>query len=273
MRSRAIRDEGFTLIELLVVIAVIALLAALLFPVFAQAREKARQSACLSNLKQIGMALGMYIQDYDGYLPDCCCWGRAAVWTDNTGKLGANSADLTGRCWQAGITKASPPKDTLLGPERNPPRYVQEKLHPYVKNVQVWFCPSVGKDRFFLGDPANPTYGYNGTTYIWNWYADPSNVENPFRHRPLTLISGRALADVPQTSAAPIVWDMPWYKVIKPPCSTFRGDRPAHADGLNVVYVDGHARFNPFDTSQTATWWIPCVSDWWGPHHWEGFYE
>lgn len=61
--------KGFTLIELLVVIAIIAILAAILFPVFAKAREKARQSACLSNLKQLGMATMMYVPDYDEVLP------------------------------------------------------------------------------------------------------------------------------------------------------------------------------------------------------------
>src|SRR5262249_4483117 len=63
------RNRGFTLIELLVVIAIIAILAAILFPVFAQAREKARQATCLSNCKQIGLASNMYVQDYDETFP------------------------------------------------------------------------------------------------------------------------------------------------------------------------------------------------------------
>src|SRR3954464_8321432 len=62
-------NRAFTLIELLVVIAIIAILTAILFPVFAQAREKARQAACLSNMKQLGTGLMIYVQDYDEVLP------------------------------------------------------------------------------------------------------------------------------------------------------------------------------------------------------------
>src|SRR5712691_11236074 len=130
--ARKNRRVAFTLIELLVVIAIIAILAAILFPVFAQARAKARQAACLSNLKQVGSGLAMYVQDYDERLPSCCNFGRDWSW------LGA---DLTGRCVQANITKATP-KDTYLGPEQTPALYLQEMLHPYVKNAQIWFCPS-----------------------------------------------------------------------------------------------------------------------------------
>jgi prepilin-type N-terminal cleavage/methylation domain-containing protein len=68
-RRRIRRASAFTLIELLVVIAIIAILAAILFPVFAQAREKARQTTCISNLKQLGIATGMYAQDYDERFP------------------------------------------------------------------------------------------------------------------------------------------------------------------------------------------------------------
>src|SRR5437867_4650518 len=74
------RNKAFTLIELLVVIAIIAILAAILFPVFAQARDKARSAACLSNLKQIGMATRMYTQDYDEVLVPSYLYNSKSTW-------------------------------------------------------------------------------------------------------------------------------------------------------------------------------------------------
>jgi len=258
------KRSGFTLIELLVVIAIIAILAAILFPVFAQARDKARQASCLSNLKQIGVALGMYNQDYDERMPDCCQWGRAWVWAVSNG-------DFTGACAQVGISKSSPSKDTYIGPEQTPPRYVQELLHPYVKNAELWFCPGVGKSRYFNGDPKWPTYGYNGTTYIWNRQANPSTSVNPYSKQKPVLLSGLAIASIPRPAEAPTLWDMPYWYQIKTPCP--QSDlKPAHGDGLNVLYADTHVKYRPFEKKSTQAI-SGCIEDWWAEHNWNGYFE
>src|ERR1700712_1940336 len=81
---KLMQKKGFTLIELLVVIAIIAILAAILFPVFAQAREKARQSSCASNMKQMSLAVIQYAQDYDESYPTGLQSGwYAASWAYN----------------------------------------------------------------------------------------------------------------------------------------------------------------------------------------------
>lgn len=102
MHRTVARRHAFTLIELLVVIAIIAILAAILFPVFARARERARQTSCLSNLKQLGTATAMYIQDFDQRFPGF--WWRES---------GLHSGELF----------------PIL-------------LQPYIRNHQIFQCPS-----------------------------------------------------------------------------------------------------------------------------------
>ena len=98
--------KGFTLIELLVVIAIIAILAAILFPVFARAREKARQSSCLSNVKQLTLAMLMYVQDYDENFP-----------YDDLDYNGSGAEDAGDGTWRG-------------------------MIRPYCKNSQIFLCPS-----------------------------------------------------------------------------------------------------------------------------------
>ena len=138
-RTSERRNTAFTLIELLVVIAIIAILAAILFPVFAQAREKARQTTCLSNVKQIMLGVKMYCQDYDEQSP---YW----LWSYS----GYDHVWLT---WM-------------------------EVVNPYIKNKSVWICPDASLDaQSYISDaPANVkvTATYAWPAWLpyneWSWY-------------------------------------------------------------------------------------------------------
>lgn len=133
-----LKRKGFTLIELLVVIAIIAILAAILFPVFAKAREKARQSSCQSNIKQLNLAVMQYAQDYDETLPPLRT-------LDST-----NAAWIP---WSAADDPASPIIENGC-------------IQPYLKNDKVTKCPSVSHAALSALSGTKYSYGLNYYTNI-----------------------------------------------------------------------------------------------------------
>jgi prepilin-type N-terminal cleavage/methylation domain-containing protein/prepilin-type processing-associated H-X9-DG protein len=223
--------HGFTLIELLVVIAIIAILAAILFPVFAQAREKARQTACLSNLKQIGLGLQMYAQDYDETLP--------SSWMNN-GPAGPGG--------DPGMSTAATPSNTW-----------QWMILPYIKNDQVYICPS---NRFNARQNLRPIW--NGTPAV----SAPLNyVPNRSVIKQLKLdgLSRLAALDRPAESIAIVEnrsrWaDATWFHACRAmdannimrnwtaagqPAEAFspgEGYLQGHAKMSNFIFADGHAK-------------------------------
>ena len=156
--------KGFTLIELLVVIAIIAILAAILFPVFAQAREKARQTQCLSNCKQLGTGLQLYVDDWDETLPfmtnkNISRWDGSkipdSVMTNYPGypltELGFKLWGFAGDCW----TWA-------------------DCIFPYVKNLALYTCPS--------GQAINGSYVKKKMGYAYNIILSYDEGANAFKY-------------------------------------------------------------------------------------------
>ena len=207
------RTTGFTLIELLVVIAIIAILAAILFPVFAKAREKARQTSCLSNLKQLGTSILMYAQDYDEVYP----------------QDGAITGD----------------------PVSQPPLTWPNRVMPYVKNTQLFKCPSDGRA------PAADFAGCRTIleSYCWNAlmgrYTDCAASGYP------EVV--RSLGEVAAPAQCAMLWDDgadwadppynygQWYNTIdNPDCArSFDGNvlQGRHNGGDNFMFADGHAKW------------------------------
>ncbi|GBC99140.1 hypothetical protein HRbin17_01661 [bacterium HR17] len=204
---------GFTLIELLVVIAIIAILAAILFPVFSQVREKARATACLSNSRQIALAVAQYSQDYDERMPlynptYCVHWLGDRLW-------GANAC--------GGINNYG-------------------ALQPYVKNHQVFDCPST---RMW----------HMGNYLLLHLWAGGGSLPTP--PVPLSQIDEPATTAVgvePIKDPTPACSNSPcdgrwfgigWKVSDNPP--TVRAYFPRwgfhHQEGQNLVFVDGHAKW------------------------------
>ncbi|HHX39440.1 MAG TPA: DUF1559 domain-containing protein [Armatimonadetes bacterium] len=225
------QGHGFTLIELLVVIAIIAILAAILFPVFARARENARKAACQSNLKQIGNALMMYVQDYDETLP--------IVTTAISGgyRVGDPDAPCCSKAWHQNRSTTNPaPAPTMVHNG-----FVAHRLEPYVKNTQVWRCPSM---------PGTPSITGDSTSYL-------CSLAISQRYSAATLLlEGASLAAIkPSPSEVPIFQDaVAWYES-GTQANLYRGNwlvtgwTSPHGTGggspTNVAFLDGHVKALP----------------------------
>jgi prepilin-type N-terminal cleavage/methylation domain-containing protein/prepilin-type processing-associated H-X9-DG protein len=229
------KNRGFTLIELLVVIAIIAILAAILFPVFAQAREKARSAGCLSNCKQLGTAVMLYVQDYDEVYP-------VHGYNGNNRMLVTNYDGSTKR------TKVSWPT----------------QFYPYVKNYKVFTCPSDPHptyDRTSEWSGAFPTSFSDNRDLFRQWDLSGTQIDHGL---PLAAVNQPAavylLADCADAigwgtwigaSGAPSVMrsafcHAPSSKLDKnsvpiPALCTDSDTR--HSGGENMIYADGHAKW------------------------------
>ncbi len=210
------RKRAFTLIELLVVIAIIAILAAILFPVFARARENARRSSCQSNFKQIGLGIAQYTQDYDERFPFNYGFGAGGMYSDSFDIYNFSTPPAGYISWMNGI-------------------------FPYTKSWQLLRCPSATQSA------GAPPVGNSSTNYIVNGVVivalNPPDVRNTIS---LAAISNTADIIILQEGQ-----EYSAYSSVRPFRNTSTtATRALHAsfgsshfDGGNYLFVDGHVKW------------------------------
>jgi prepilin-type N-terminal cleavage/methylation domain-containing protein len=230
------RKRGFTLIELLVVIAIIAILAAILFPVFAQAREQARKSSCLSNTKQMGIALAMYRQDWDGGGP----FGGWPV--SNTGVVNVHA------------------------PTSKYHEDWQFTLQPYAKNANIFRCPSDKIDR--VNRPIS--YLYNNNLNANHVPVREAAVQNSSDVVVIFEGCGPTGSSTEKTPPADLAAMFPpkafrEYTIWGSNAALLAADKfglPRHQTGGNVIYFDTHAKYVNYgiDASMTKTQRLAAIN-------------
>ena len=217
--------RAFTLVELLVVIAIIAILAAILFPVFARARENGRRAACQSNLKQIGLGLLQYAQDYDEIL--------VADWF---------------------VTNPNTAMTTQPASTPNARYKWTDAIYPYTKSEQIFVCPSA------TGKAANPwRYFQNltadsddfGSYIIMHGYGPGQATKTPPVSHPLSNdLVGLARAESPATTAYVLDGDGAFYCQVAADNKVGRIiDR--HLDTVGILFLDGHVKSIKLDVLNT----------------------
>ena len=205
--KRSYVKMGFTLIELLVVIAIIAILAAILFPVFARARENARRASCMSNLKQIGLGWLQYTQDYDEKCPPLM------TCSSDPADSGPSGSCLTPRVmWYSTPT-------------------VPGLLDPYVKSSQVFACPS---QKTALG------YGYNRRGFcLWPGYTG-AGTDGTITSLAAINVPAQLIVMADSNAGSYVIYN-------QLSTAGTNGIAPVHLETGNVLWADGHVKSGKVD--------------------------